>query len=45
LKDGAELWSHEIGQALDSSPAVADGKVVIGSNDGAIYCFGQKRKP
>ena len=40
LKDGHELWSYEVGQPLDSSPAVADGKIVIGSNDGSVYCFG-----
>jgi outer membrane protein assembly factor BamB len=42
LADGKELWSYEIGQAIESSPAVADGKIVIGSNDGSVYCFGVK---
>ena len=42
LKDGRELWSYEIGQPIDSSPAVADGKIVIGSNDGSVYCFGDR---
>jgi outer membrane protein assembly factor BamB len=42
LKDGKQLWSYEIGQAVGSSPAVADEKIVIGSDDGGVYCFGQK---
>jgi len=42
LGDGKELWSYEIGQPIDSSPAVADGKIVIGSDDGGVYCFGAK---
>ena len=31
-------------QATVSSPAVADGKVVIGADDGIVYCFGEKGK-
>ena len=42
LKDGKDLWSYEIGQAIESSPAVADDKIVIGCDDGTIYCFGMK---
>jgi outer membrane protein assembly factor BamB len=42
LDQGKELWSYEIGQPVGSSPAVSDGKVVIGSEDGSIYCFGAK---
>ena len=43
LSDGKELWSYEIGSSITSSPAVAAGKVVIGSDDGYIYAFGEKR--
>ena len=42
VAEGKELWSYEIGQAVASSPAVADEKIVIGSDDGGVYCFGQK---
>jgi outer membrane protein assembly factor BamB len=42
LTDGKELWSYEIGKPIDSSPAVADGKIVIGCDDGNVYCFGAK---
>jgi outer membrane protein assembly factor BamB len=42
LKDGQELWSYEIGQPVESSPAVAGGRIVVGSDDGSVYCFGVK---
>jgi outer membrane protein assembly factor BamB len=40
LADGSELWSYEVGQPIGSSPAVASGRVVIGGEDGNVYCFG-----
>jgi len=42
LETGKELWTYEIGQPLQSSPAVSAGRIVIGSNDGGVYCFGAK---
>jgi outer membrane protein assembly factor BamB len=33
------LWSSSAGFWLESSPAVSDGKVFIGSEDGNVYCF------
>ena len=39
-----ELWSYEIGQLVESSPAVVEGRFVVGSNDGSVYCFGGKAK-
>jgi len=42
LKDGKELWSYEIGAPVGSSPAVADGRFIIGADDGSVYCFGAK---
>ena len=33
------LWSYETGSAVYSSPAVADGKVFVGSSDCIIYCL------
>jgi len=39
LKDGKELWSYEIGQPVQSSPAVVENKIVIGCDDGAVYAF------
>ena len=37
---GQKHWEFEAGSALVSSPAIAAGKVVIGSADGVVYCFG-----
>ena len=42
LEKGQELWSYEAGQPIGSSPAVAEGKVVVGCEDGTVYCFGGK---
>jgi len=33
------LWSSSAGYWLESSPAVSDGKVFIGSEDNNVYCF------
>ena len=40
LKDGSKLWSYEIGRPIMSSPAVVDGRVLLGANDSRLYCFG-----
>jgi outer membrane protein assembly factor BamB len=40
---GKVLWSsgHEIGSFLhEGGMAIADGRVILGTNDGTIYCFG-----
>jgi outer membrane protein assembly factor BamB len=42
LDKGNQLWMHEVGQPIESSPAVADGNVVIGADDGTVYCFGAR---
>ena len=39
---GAEIWRFETGAEIAASPAVAQGRLVIGTTDGAIYCFGAK---
>jgi len=39
LADGQEVWSYEIGRPIFSSPAVARGTVVVGSDDGYLYAF------
>ena len=43
LADGKELWQYEIGQPVQSSPAVVDGHIVIGAEDGSVYCFGERK--
>lgn len=37
-----EVWNYDIGHPVQSSPAVAGGRFVIGAHDGVIYCFGSK---
>jgi outer membrane protein assembly factor BamB len=40
---GKTLWSsgHEIGSFLhEGGLAIADGRVIFGTNDGTVYCFG-----
>ncbi len=42
---GKVLWSsgHEIGSFLhEGGMAVANGRVILGTNDGTVYCFGLK---
>jgi parallel beta-helix repeat protein len=36
---GYLIWSYETGGNVESSPAVANGNVFVGSNDGNIYCL------
>jgi outer membrane protein assembly factor BamB len=40
LTTGAKLWEFEAGAPLSASPAIANGRIVIGSQDGRLYCFG-----
>ncbi len=42
LADGKERWNYEVGAPISGSPAVADGRIVIGAEDGNVYCFGGK---
>ncbi len=38
---GKKLWEFEAGTGLSASPAVAAGKLIIGSQDGKLYAFGK----
>ena len=40
LTDGAKLWEFDTGAPLSASPAIANGRIIIGSQDGRLYCFG-----
>lgn len=42
VKSGAKLWQFAAGGAVTASPAVADGRLVIGNDAGQLYCFGAK---
>jgi hypothetical protein len=37
---GQKKWEFDAGDAITASPAIAGGRVVVGSADGRIYCFG-----
>jgi outer membrane protein assembly factor BamB len=37
---GAKVWEFTAGAPLSASPAIAKGKIVIGAQDGKLYCFG-----
>jgi outer membrane protein assembly factor BamB len=43
LDTGKQVWSYDLGQPVESSPAVAEGKVIISTDDGTIYCFGESK--
>jgi len=42
LDDGTLGWIFDAGSPVSASPAVAEGRLVIGVGDGGIYCFGEK---
>ena len=42
LDAGKELQALELGQGITASPAVANGRLVIGTTDGLLYCLGKK---
>ena len=42
VNDGKKVWEYEAGDGFTGSPAVADGKLVIASDDGVVFCFGNK---
>jgi outer membrane protein assembly factor BamB len=42
ITDGEKVWDYDAGGGFQSSPAVVDGHLVIGNDDGTLYCFGSK---
>ena len=38
---GKEVWRYDAGGKIFASPAVAGGRLVIGSDSGHLYCFGE----
>jgi len=36
---GMPVWIYVTGGEVDSSPAIADGMVCVGSDDGSVYCL------
>ncbi len=39
LFTGAQRWSYQTGGPIASSPSACDGSVLIGSDDGSVYCL------
>ncbi len=42
VKDGKQVWEYDAGGGFEASPAMASERMVIGSLDGVLYCFGAK---
>jgi outer membrane protein assembly factor BamB len=40
-----ELWQLELGGCLESSPAVWEGRIIVGTRDGAVYAIGDAGGP
>jgi outer membrane protein assembly factor BamB len=40
LASGKKVWEFAAGAPLSASPAAAAGALIIGSQDGVLYCFG-----
>ena len=43
LETGEELWSYEVSDEI-SSPAIINGMIVVGSEDGTVTAFGAARE-
>jgi outer membrane protein assembly factor BamB len=43
LSDGKQIWKFTAGSRIASSPAFGEKgtRMVIGADDGAVYCFGR----
>ena len=42
LKSGKQVWEYQATGGFSGSPAVAEGKLVIATDRGVVYCFGRK---
>ena len=40
--DSARRWARSVGQPIIGGPALGDGLVIVGSNDGNLYAFGEE---
>ncbi len=46
LATGERVWQYRTGDGITASPAVVEGHLVIGSEDGFLYCFtGRSARP
>ncbi|RIK73258.1 MAG: serine/threonine protein kinase [Planctomycetota bacterium] len=40
MTTGASVWEEEVGGRFSASPAASNGRIVIGNEDGTLYCIG-----
>ncbi len=40
VNNGRVKWSYEVGSAIFSNPAVLQGRIIFGAQDGKVYCLG-----
>jgi len=43
IASGEVVWQFDTGSSIVASPSVGAGKLVIGSEDGALYCFAERK--
>ena len=43
LSTGEETWKFEAGSPISASAAIGRGVLVIGTEDGVVYCFGEAK--
>ena len=41
---GEVKWEYDAGGSFTASPAVVDGKIILGNADGTLYCFGAQAR-
>jgi outer membrane protein assembly factor BamB len=39
-RTGKPIWRFDVGAGIEASPAVGRGRLVVGTIDGTLYCFG-----
>ena len=40
MADVKEIWNTEVGGRFTASPALSENRMVIGNEDGTLYCIG-----
>jgi outer membrane protein assembly factor BamB len=41
IETGKRSWTFETGSPVSGSPGVSEGKIIVGTGDGTIWCFGE----
>jgi outer membrane protein assembly factor BamB len=42
-RDGQRLWELQIGENINATPAVLDGRIYIGAFNGKLFALGPKK--